>query len=168
MSPLAQPLLAAQPLSDPSLDYLRRPPLRHLRHMPGGALEAISADRQVHVSGEVGAPGVALRLTDLHTGQRRRLRWLDGARVEDSGWQPALSPGQAAARQLDRWLSLFAFDANRSQRAALVGETAQNYHNILRGARGCSLKKIRRWVEAWNTRGDGPRLVLSGACVNLS
>ena len=65
------------------------------------------------------------------------------------------------------WLSLFAWDANQSQRAALVGETAQNYHNILRGARGCSLKKVSSWIAAWNTEDLGPSLRITDDRVAL-
>jgi len=159
--------LASTPLSDPTLDYEARPSLRRARHLPAGALAALVGPRRVHAVREPGAVGEGLSLFDLETGQRRRVRWFRGEQVQDSDWVPALSPGQAAARQLDRWLSLFAWEANQSQRAALIGETTQNYHNILKGARGCSLRKVAGWVATWNRDTSGPTLALDEGRVSL-
>jgi len=159
--------LAATPLSDPTLAYETRPSLRQARHLPAGALDALVEARRIHTVPEAVERGEGLALFDLDTGQRRQVRWLLGERIQDSGWLPVLSPGQAAARQLDRWLSLFAWEANQSQRAILIGETAQNYHNILKGVRGCSLKKVASWVTCWNNNKSGPSLIISNNRVAL-
>lgn len=119
-------------------------------------------------------PGVAA--VDVETHQRRGVWFSDGDVAYDTGWIPPLTRPQRAARQIDYWVSLLltrenGLTPNRSQRAAAIGCTSQNWYNYLRAYRTPSRKSLARWIASWNdgvaTERGLPRLEMLDLCVRL-